>query len=243
MKKTVYTIFLLILLVAILLVFTGCSSNEENSLNNIDSENINKVEEQIEEKDEPVQTLSESEALDIGYDLHEYGLMLSYKDNYTGNMYIGKSKTLRTNYDIVDTNYLQYEMGTNEDIDNYFTEKRIKELEEQNSPYKIKKINDKWYLFLQLGDRQFDYIGSILTVKSIEENKIVFKQTDYLSDDFVTKSSNGLIQDDVSYEGKRLDEYIDDFKSKYKCETEEYEFIIVKEGNYWKIDSQVLENF
>lgn len=82
-------------------------------------------------------------------------------------------------------------------------------------------------------------MGVILTVKSIEENKVEFTATNYLSLDYLQNGD----KDYENYLGKELYEYIDDFKSKYKYETVDFDFIILKENGNWKIDVQNLTHY
>ena len=135
--------------------------------------------------------------------------------------------------------FLGYPFGNNEDIDNYFTDKRIKELEKQEEPYRIKKVDGLWYFGHAPVGSEPDFMGVILTVKSIEENKVEFTATNYLSLDYLQNGD----KDYENYLGKELYEYIDDFKSKYKYETVDFDFIILKENGNWKIDVQNLTHY
>lgn len=247
MKKR---ISLIIISVFVLLMFTGCSvNNEENIANpnnmkkgvaNSEERNGEEVNNQ-EDNNESLGLLTEEEALKIGYDLYDYGEYPGYYDSATNKDYTGKSKRENKFEESVtiDEVFLGYPFGNNEDIDNYFTEKRIKELEKQEEPYRIKKIDDLWYFGHAPVGSEPDFLGVILTVKSIEENKVEFVATNYLSFDYL---QNGEA-DYQKYAEKQLYEYIDELKAKYECETEDYNFVIIKEGENWKIDEQNLTHY
>lgn len=239
------------ILTIMLLILSGCSVNNENENNDITNDLQEKVQNEVQnnenvanESSQESKTdikLPEKEALDIGYDLYSYGLYPQYYDEETSKFYLGKSRAEEKYEESIefDEYYLGYKFGSNDDVENYFTEKRIKELELQEAPYRLKNIDGVWYLGQPGVGSDFSYLGNVLTIKSLEENKIVFTSTEYLSEDY---GQNGD-SDFEKYKDKKLYEYIDEIKTKYKFETEEYDFVIVKENGNWKIDEQSIAHY
>lgn len=239
MIKKNLKLIVFVVLTFMLLILSGCSVDNEVVNNDIqNSENI--INENLQENNAD-KKLSEQEALDIGYDLYTYGIYPQYYDEETNEIYLGKSRVEEKYEESItfDEDYLGYKFGSNEDVENYFSEKRIKELELQEAPYRLKNVDGVWYLGQPGVGSDFSYIGTVLTIKSLEENKIVFTATDCISWDYAENGGT----DFEKYNGKKLYEYIDELKSKYKCETEDHDFVIIKENGNWKIDEQVIAHY
>lgn len=239
MLKKNLKLVVFVILTFMLLIFSGCSVDNEVVNSDIkNSENV--INEELQENNVD-KKLSEQEALDIGYDLYIYGIYPKYYDEKTNKIYLGKSMTEEKYEESItfDENYLGYPFGRNEDVENYFSEKRIKELEVQQEPYRIKKVEGVWYLGQPGVGSDFSYLGTVLTIKSLQENKIMFTATDYTSWDYIENGQS----DFETYKDKKLYEYIEELESKYNVETEEHDFVIIKEDGNWKINEQVIAHY
>lgn len=129
-------ISLIILTLIMLVILTGCTNENmenantmQNSVNN--NEEVNDIETNNlgeDRNNENQEKLTEEKALEIGYDLYSYGVYPGYYDSDTNQDFSGKSRRINKYEEsiTIDEVFLGYPFGNNEDIDNYFTDKRIR---------------------------------------------------------------------------------------------------------------------
>ena len=137
MKKRIRLFSLIVLLVLMLVVFTGCSKKEGNQIGQVeqpangDSEVTNNV-----NSEQTTTTISEAEALDIGKKLYELGI----KGPKCGDSNESFDYDTKQGFSVLAT-----KIDDNKEVEENFSKKRISEIGEVNDPYGLLLKDGNWY--------------------------------------------------------------------------------------------------